>query len=214
MITIALADDHPVVQNGIPDMLQSCPHIHNGATYHDGPTLLAGLAFRLPDVLLLDMQVPGLNGEELVFLIRKKYPRLPILILAGFDNMLYVNNMLRNGASGYLLRNTDRDTLVMAIEEVYAGRGFLLPDMKERLELFRNRLSAKNSRRYVLTPREKDILELLARGLTSREIAEKLLLSQRTVESYRFNLSVKLEARNTPELLRKARDMELLEQGS
>lgn len=212
MITIAIADDHPMILNGIRDMLQECNHIRITATYLHGEALLAGLQQDVPDVLILDIQMPGLNGDELVFLIRKQYPALPILILTNFDNTLYVNNLINNGASGYLLKNTDRDTLIRAIAQVHEGKQFLLPEMKEKLEQFRNQLRIKTTARFALTPREKNILQLIAAGHTNKEIAEKLFLSLRTVENYRFNLSLKLEARNTADLLRKALELGLIQE--
>jgi len=210
-IRIAIADDHPMVINGLKDMLSNCSHILLTATYPDGEALLAGLKAAQPDVLLLDIQLPDRNGDELAPVILKMYPALRILTLTNFDNTLYVSNMLKSGVLGYLLKNTDQETLIEAIETVYRGDVFLKPAMKDKLEQFRQQIKRKTSSRFALTPREKDILRLIVDEYSNQEIAEKLFLSLRTVENYRLNLSLKLEVKNTAGLVRKAIELGLLQ---
>src|SRR5690606_14935525 len=117
-IKIAIADDHPMVIKGLQQMLVNYPKIIMIATYHDGAALLEGLEQQLPEVLLLDIQRHGQTGDELVPVILKKYPYLSILILTNFDSTLYAGSVLRHGALGYLLKTTDEDTLIDAIESV------------------------------------------------------------------------------------------------
>ncbi len=214
MIKIAVVDDHPVVMTGVKAMLDACEHISISATYNNGESLLEGLQQNLPDVLILDIQMPGLHGDELTVYLKKLYPSLPILVLTNFDNTIYVNNMLNNGASGYLLKNVDSITLIKAIESVHKGIIFLLPEMQEQLDNFRKKVKAKTPSKHIITPREKDILELIVKGFSNKEMAAKLFLSLRTVENYRFNLSLKLEARNTAELVSKAIELGLVEKGN
>ncbi len=211
-IRIAIADDHPMVINGIKDMLSNCRHIELTDTYEDGLQLLAGLKKELPDVLLLDIQMPGQRGDELASILMKQYKGLKVLALTNFDNMLYVNNMLNNGVLGYLLKNTDQQTLIDAIETVYKNQTFLKPAMKEQIEQFRQQISRKTSSKFALTPREKEILQLIVDEYSSQEIADKLFLSLRTIENYRLNLTLKLEVKNTAGLVRRVMELGLLQQ--
>ncbi|PZF74582.1 response regulator [Taibaiella soli] len=203
-IRINIADDHLMVINGIKDMLSHYKHIEIGRTYQNGTDLMNGLKESLPDVLLLDIQMPGQSGDELTPLIVRTYPSVRILAITNFDNTLYVNNMLQNGALGYLLKNTDEQTLVTAIETVYQNKQFLKPEMLEKLKEFRRQLKRQTSSKFSLTPREKQILQLIINECSSQEIAEQLNLSLRTIENYRLNLSLKLEVKNMAGLVRKA----------
>jgi len=207
MIKIAIVDDHPLVINGISGMLIPEEGITISATYLNGKTLFEGLKKEQPDVLLLDIQLPGMGGDEIAAEIKKTYPAINILVLTNFDNSLYVNSLLQNGALGYLLKNTDKDTLVSAIKAVAQGQTFIEEKMGEKAEAFKKQLNRKTASKYALTPREKDILKLITQGHSNRDIAKNLFLSTRTVENYRFNLSIKLEAKNTAELIRKAIDL-------
>ncbi len=180
-------------------------------SYTDGEALLKGLDEKLPDVLLLDIQLPGKSGGELAPLLVKKYPELKILALTNFDSSLHVQNMLRRGVLGYLLKTTDKVTLVQAIETVYSGGLFLQPYMKEKMEKAGLRIKREVSTKSNLTQREKEILQCIVNGDSSQEIAEKLFLSTRTVDNYRFNILLKMDAKNIAVLVRKALEMGLVE---
>ncbi len=209
MINIAIADDHQLVINGVKDMLSTYPEISIQSTYLDGEALLAGLKVQLPDVLLLDISMPGIGGEEVAAIISKQYPEVKILTLTNFDNTLYASNMLHNGALGYLLKNTDKETLIEAIETVYAGKEFISQELRDRITEFQKKLNRKTSSKHALTPRETNILRLLAKGYSNQQIAEELHLSKRTVENYRLNLSIKLEVKNTAGLVKYAIELGL-----
>ncbi len=211
MINVAIADDHPMVINGVKDMLSTYPAIHIQATYLNGTSLLDGLRQQQPDVLLLDIHMPDIRGEEITLRLSKDYPGIKILALTNFDNTLYASNMLQNGALGYLLKNTDKETLIDAIETVYAGKKYLSGDMENRITDFKKKINRKTSAKYSLTPRETEILKLLAKGYSNQQIAEELFLSKRTVENYRLNLSIKLEAKNTAGLVKYAIELGLNE---
>jgi len=204
MIRIAIADDHPLVINGIKDMLATAPGMVITATYLNGEALLTGLKQDQPDVLLLDIQMPGRGGDEIAARLKKEYPKIKILTLTNFDNTLYVNSMINNGVLGYLLKNTDQKTLVLAIKQVAAGEMFIDAKMQEKVTEFRKQIQRKSSSKYALTPREKDILKLVVKGASNHDIAQKLYLSTRTIENYRLNLCLKLEVKNTAGLIRKA----------
>jgi DNA-binding NarL/FixJ family response regulator len=209
MIRVVIADDHPAVLDGIRYMLLDHPHIEILATYLNGKELLEGMKTLRPDVLILDFQMPGQTGDELALIIQREYPETAMLAFTNFDNTLYVNSMLRNGVRGYLLKNTDKQTLITAIETVYNGGTFLLPGMEEQVAQYRGQIRRKMPSRIALTPREKDILRLIAQGQTNNEIARSLSLSQRTVENYRFNLCLKLQVNNVAGLIRKAFELGL-----
>ncbi len=203
-IRIAIADDHQVIVNGVQKIISNVKHITLTHTYLNGEELLAGLEKALPDVLLLDIQLPGKTGDKLVPLILKRYPELRILAFTNFDSIFYAKNMLSHGALGFLLKSTDPKTLVTAIETVYGYQEFLEPSIKRQIEekhLKANRVSAEYP---VLTPREKEVIQLVVDGYTSKEIAEQLHLGIDTIENYRFNLIIKLGVKNTAMLIKKA----------
>jgi len=204
MIKIAVADDHPLVINGLNDMLEAIPDLTICATYLNGKALLEGLKENQPDVLLLDIQMPGMSGDEIAAILKKEYPHIKTLTLTNFDNTLYVNNMLKNGVLGYLLKNTDQSTLIEAIHCVAKGEIYLDTKMKEKMEEFKKQTFRSTSSKQALTPREKEILKLVAKGLSNSEIAANLFLSLRTIENYRLNLYLKLEVKNTAGLIKKA----------
>lgn len=211
-IRIAIVDDHPLVLQGLKDMLGAAPHIALIASWLNAADMLEGLAHELPDVLLLDIQMPGQAGSDLLPVLTKKYPQLRVLMLTNFDNALYIDNAFRNGAAGYLLKNTDRPTLVEAIETVHSGRQYLKHELRERLEHLRAQIKRKTAANYLLTPREKAVLRLVVNGCSSQQIADELFLSIRTVENYRLNLSIKLEVKNAAGLVSKTLELGLLDE--
>jgi DNA-binding NarL/FixJ family response regulator len=203
-IRIAIADDHPMVIKGLENMLSTYPHIAIAGTYLNGVLLMEGLQHQTPDVLLLDIQLPGKNGDELAPLILKKYPTIRILTLTNFDSTLHASNMLRQGVHGYLLKNADETVLIQAIETVYRGETFLEESMKEKLHDLNIRITKAVSSKSTLTQREREILQLIVDGLTSQEIAKTLFLSQNTVENCRASIMLKMDAKNVAALIKKA----------
>ncbi len=185
-------------------MLLTYPEIHLTGSYLNGEELLKGMSAGQPDVLLLDIQMPGKTGEELTPLLLKKYPDLKILILTNLDSALYVSSMFRQGAKGYLLKNTDEKVLIEAIKKVYEGGEYLEQSLKEKLTQLEARIKRTASMKSNLTPREKEVLQLIVNGDTTAEIADKLFLSQHTVENYRISILVKLNVKNTAALVNTA----------
>jgi DNA-binding NarL/FixJ family response regulator len=200
MIRLAIADDHPMIVNGIKNMLQYYRHIEIMQTYGSGTELLQGLQTMQPDVLLLDIQLPDISGNELARLIVRDYPSVKILVVTSMDSTFHIKDMMKAGCRGYLLKTAGKDTLVEAITEVYAGGTYLEASLKEKL--LKEVLNKKNTTITTLTRREKEILNLIAKELTSPEIAALLSISQRTVENHRFSLMQKLQAKNTVSLIR------------
>lgn len=210
-IRIAIADDHPMIIGGLQNMLSAYPHIVLEGAYGTGAELLKGLQQQLPDVLLLDIQLPDKTGDELATTILKKYPEQKILTLTNFNSMLYVHNMLRIGVKGYILKTTDPETLIKAIEEVYKGEEFIDQAVKSKLGQYATKMKKEANLRPTLTLREKEILKLTVNGNTIQEISEKLFIGLRTVEYYRSNLLLKLEVKNMAALIKKALEMGLAE---
>ncbi len=203
-IRIAIADDHPMIIDGLQSILPRYPHIRLIGFYINGNQLLEGLVAAQPDVLLLDIQMPDKTGDELALLIPKKWPDIKILILTNFDSALYANNMFKRGVQGYLLKTAPKETLIRAIEEVYNGGTFLEDGLREKMRELsvkeRNSVFSRTS----LTPREREVLQLIVDGLTMTQIAEKTFLGQRTVVNYRTSIMLKLDVNNTASLVKKA----------
>jgi DNA-binding NarL/FixJ family response regulator len=203
-INISIADDHPMIIDGLQNILPYYPHIILQGSYKNGTTLLAGLEEHLPDVLLLDLQMPDISGDELTPVLLKKYPELKILVLTNFDSALYANNMFKRGAHGYLLKTAESTTLIEAIETVYRGDEFIESSMKEKIRQMTVRDKNASFSKSTLTPREIEILQLLVNGYTAPQIAEQCFLSLRTVVNYRTSIMLKLDVNNTATLVKKA----------
>ncbi len=210
-IHVAITDDHPLIINGLQNILRTCPGIECTQCYLSGKELLAGLEQQQPDVLLLDIQMPELTGEELAGIISKKYPRVKILALTNMDNVYFIKGMLQQGVLGYILKNTGEEKLVEAIRTVYRGEQFLEPELKERVLQYTLSTKKERARQPALSRREKDVLQLIAANHTSQEIADKLFLSKRTIDNYRLSLLLKLDVKNAPSLIKKAIDMGLID---
>jgi DNA-binding NarL/FixJ family response regulator len=202
-ITIGIADDHLLVIQGIRAML-------SGSNFQvlfsavNGKDLLEHLSENQPDVLLLDIQMPDMNGVDLCKAITKCYPEIKIIALTNMDESHYVKQMIRNGASGYLLKNVDQLTMINAIEEVMIGNQYLDSQIRQNI-MDEMLLGKKRSVQQVeLTKRELEILALIAKEFSNNEIAEKLFISLRTVQTHRLNISQKLNAKNLVTLVKEA----------
>lgn len=203
-IKVFIADDHPVVLEGIQKVLGDCAGIMVTGAFSNGHELLQGLKSKLPDVLLLDIQMPGKQGDELAQKISRDYPAISIIALTNLDQSFHVQNMFKNGAKGYLLKSAGRAKIIQAIEAVRNGEQYIDADMREQMVQEMIESNTRNKATPALTEREKEVLQLIVDELTSLEIAGKLFLSQRTVEHHRDNLLLKLDVKNTAGLVKKA----------
>lgn len=203
-IRLGVTDDHLLVINGIQAMLAGFEHIQIIFTENTGNALLERLKDSSIDVLLLDIQLPDYSGIDLCKLVKRENNNIQIIALTNFGETHYVKQMIRNGASGYLLKNTDQNTLIEAIETVYKGEQFL--DQQIKNALLEETLSGKKSNflEVPLTKRETEILALIAQELSNQEIADRLFISLRTVETHRLNLTQKLNTKNTAGLVKEA----------
>lgn len=203
-IKVSIADDHPIVIDGLTRILSKHPRMMLLATYKDGGELLDGLAKTTPDVLLLDLQMPVHTGDELLPKLRRQYPDMRIIVLTNYDSALYANNMFKRGASGYLLKTVDHDKLIAAIDQVYVMGAFVDDEMKERIRNMDIRQRNAGFSISSLTPREREIIQLIVDGYSTSQIAEKLFLGSGTVKNYRSSIILKLDADNTATLVKKA----------
>lgn len=203
-IRIAVIDDHEVVINGIRSMLAGLEDISIEFSTTSAQVLLDYLCGNEVDVLLLDIQMPGINGVELCKQVAKKHPQLKMIAFTSFDDSHYVRQMVRSGVAGYLLKNTDQQTMIRAIHTVMQGEEFLDEPVKKIL--LQESLTGQRRSIYEipLTRREKEILKLVAEGLSSQQISGQLYISLRTVETHRLNLSQKLGTKNTAALVKEA----------
>ena len=209
MINILIIDDHPLVTDGIRMMLKDVEYLSVMATAKTGKEAFAFLQENEPEIILLDISLPDIDGLQLCEKIRETNNYSKIIALTSANDSSIITEMLHRGATGYLLKNMERAELLEAIDKVMDGKIFLSKAANEKvLEQFISVKNAVNS--PVLTRREKEILHLLEDGHTGPQIAEKLFLSHFTVETHRKNLMQKLNVNSTQHLLKTAREKKLL----
>jgi len=204
-ILVSIVDDHPLATSGIKSMLDGYTNIEVRGIYHSSAALMDGLHTFTPDVLLLDILMPGQSGKELAPRIKQSFPSIQIVALTSLDAPAMVSSMMRRGCSGYLLKDTDLRNLIDAIETTHAGKEFIDPSLKEKI--LANVLHPHQEKTTVvpeITQRELQILKLLAEENTTREISEQLFISFRTVENHRYSLLQKLDVKNTVGLVKVA----------
>lgn len=200
MINVAMIDDQVIILNGLQKILADAEQLVITGVYNNGDELLHGFETALPDVLLLDIHMPGKSGIELAGIISKKYPTVKMIALTNVDVLAQMKQMLQKGCVGYLLKDVSPEVLVKAIETVSGGEQYLQEEFKIQLL---NSLSGINNKQLI-TRREKEILKLITEEHTNNEIAGKLFLSLRTVENHRNNLLQKLNVKNTAGLVKMA----------
>jgi DNA-binding NarL/FixJ family response regulator len=210
-IKLAIVDDHVLIVQGLKHLLQQHPDVIIANTYTTGQALLEGLMQQQPDVLLMDIQLPDKSGNELVRILNKQYPQIRIIALTSMDTIFHIKDMMQHGCLGYVTKQAGQDVLIEAIRKVYQGEEFLEESIKARWIQSMIKSDKENSKTIPLSRREKEILKLIASEHTNHEIADKLFLSQRTVESHRYSLLQKLNVKNTAGLVRMAVQMGLIE---
>ncbi len=205
-ITIVLADDHHIVRQGLRALLEMEPGFQLIGEAGDGPRTIQLVKDLRPDILVLDLVMPGLNGLEVTRQVRQYSPQTRVVILSMHVNEAYVLEALRNGASGYVLKDNSADDLVRAIREVIQGHRYLSPPISTRtIEIYLQKAEDAPLDAYeTLTNREREVLHLAAEGYTNNEIAARLCISPRTVETHRAHMMHKLNLRNQTDLIRYA----------
>ncbi|SAK69157.1 two component LuxR family transcriptional regulator [Caballeronia hypogeia] len=197
---IILVDDHPLVRDGLRARLDSVPHLRvTGEAGNANEALaLAASETAPPDLALMDVGMAGMSGIELAARFHEQFPGIRVLMLSMHDNIEYVKQAMRAGASGYVLKDSPAAEIIQAIDAVLAGKTFFSAGLASRL--FQAQSMQTPLER--LTPRELDILDALAEGLSSKQIAQQHGLSVRTVETHRLNLKRKLDIDGQAELIK------------
>lgn len=206
MIRTFLIDDHPMVLAGIKALLSDSTLVEIIGVANDGNTALDAIKNTEVEVVLTDVNLGDLNGIELCGMLKKIKPGLKILGLSTFKERSYITRMLEAGASGYLLKNANKEELEEGIITAWRGRVYLSAEVTEVM----TSPAAKNTPTPLLTSREKEVLTLIAEGMTNQEIAGQLFVSPLTVDSHRKNLLAKFEVKNTAAMVKMALEYKLL----
>lgn len=206
MVTIVVADDHAVVRLGVCALLNSQADFRVVAELGDAFSVVPEVERLHPDVLVLDLMMPGVSGLEVIRQVAKRVPATRVVVLSMLAEDAYVFEALRNGARGYVLKGTKASELTDAIRTVLAGGRFLSPPLSERaVDLYSTKSrSAELDAFETLTTREREVFQLVAEGRTSPEIAQLMFISPRTVETHRANVFRKLGLRTHSDLVRYA----------
>jgi len=205
-VRILLVDDHPLVRQGLQTLLQAEAEFAVVGEASSGIAALSLIEYYKPDVLVVDLMMPGVTGLEVVQQTRQISPQTRVIVLSMHSNEGYVLQALKCGAMGYVLKEASPCDLILAVHEVIAGRRFLSAPLSERaIEVYTQRgLEAGEDPYQTLTKREREVLQLAAQGLTNNGIAAALSISPRTVEIHRANMIHKLGFRHQADLVRYA----------
>lgn len=199
-----------MVIQGIQSMLNGNEAIKVVGTYNNAKETLEHIEKDSPDILLLDINLPDINGIELCKQLKLIIKDLKIIAISNFDDLSFVKRMLKSGANGYLLKNTDPVELIKAFKTVLSGDLYLQENIQKKLLDFQGKKVSKNSLMTKLTRREHDILIAISEELTTQEISEKLFISPKTVETHRMNIMNKLGAKNSVGIIKIAMENDLL----
>jgi DNA-binding NarL/FixJ family response regulator len=212
-IRILLADDHTILRNGIQALLSDEEDMEVVAEAEDGRTSVSQACQFEPDIAVVDIAMPLLNGLETTRKINKQCPHVKVLILSMHDNEEYIRQVLQAGAMGYILKDATAKELIQAIRLVYNGESVLSPAV--------TRLVIEDYLRWggirpignedILSPREREVLQLIAEGYTNKQIAEILTISIKTVQAHRLNLMQKLDLHDRGELIKYAIQKKIIE---
>lgn len=195
-IDIALVDDHQLFRNGLKFILDNTDDISVAFEASNGREFLNYLDNIKPDLVLMDINMPEMDGVEATKRALEKYPDLNILVLSMFGEVDYYNTMIDLGVKGFILKDIDNNELLEAIRKVHKGGNFFSQELL--LQLIKNK---PGEEKILLTNREKEVLELICKGYSNQEISEKLFISQRTVERHRSSLLTKTNSKNSISLV-------------
>jgi DNA-binding NarL/FixJ family response regulator len=212
-----IVEDHHLLRQGLASLIGALPDFEVVGEARDGREAVRQAIALQPDVVLMDLSMPGMNGFEATDQIRRRQPNVRVLALTAYKNDEYVREALRAGAEGYVLKDASYDELVAALRSVASGRRYISPEVSGQLvdKLLHRGLAPPPATPWdKLTPRERSIMKLVAEGRTNREAAEFLHVSPKTVEKHRASLMRKLGLRNAAELTLAALEHGLIERPS
>jgi DNA-binding NarL/FixJ family response regulator len=201
VIRVAIADDHAIVRDGLKSLLSAQPDVEVVSEGSDGREALEALERHRPDVLLLDLSMQGLNGVEVLRRARERSPRTRVLVLSMHASAEYVRPAVRAGAAGYLVKGAGIANLLEALRAVAAGDAYFGPEAKRVLE---SGAPPADDSLDLLSPREREVLQLVAEGMSNKEIAAALGISPKTADTHRCNLMQKLDLHDARALTRYA----------
>ncbi|MCB0609883.1 MAG: response regulator transcription factor [Lewinella sp.] len=197
-IKVFIIDDHPMVIEGIRGLLNGEPGIQVTGSATDAFAAMEFLKAQTADVVLLDINLPEVSGLDLCPELKANFPDMKILGLSTFKERSFISRMISQGASGYVLKSVSQEELVEAVRQAYRGKMYLSMEVAQIMV----QPEPTSAPVPMLTSREKEILALIAEGLTNNQIAERLFISPLTVDSHRKNLLAKLEVKNTAAMIR------------
>ena len=202
-IRVVLADDHAVVRKGIREFREEAPDIHVVGEAADGEAVKELIHRQHPNVVILDLRMPKATGIEVTRWIRRFFPEMGVLILSAYDDDPYIVAALEAGANGYVLKTATPEELIAAVRAVYRGQSALDTAIAQKLL---RRLTGRAAPAAIepLTPREREVLQLVAQGLTNRAIGRRLGISDRTVQGHLANIYEKLQVNSRTEAVTKA----------
>jgi DNA-binding NarL/FixJ family response regulator len=212
LVRVLLVDDQKLMREGLRILLELEPNLEVAGEAADGQAAIESYSALQPDVVLMDIRMPGMDGAEATWRLRERWPQARVIILTTFDDDEYVFEGLRAGALGYLLKDVSGQELAEAVRTVAAGGALVEPSVARKVLAEFSRLapparSAGEGLPEPLTQREREVLQLLARGLRNREIAERLTLAEGTVKNHVTNILQKLGVRDRTQAAVRARDL-------
>ncbi|MGH7973376.1 MAG: response regulator transcription factor [Limisphaerales bacterium] len=203
---VLIVDDHPLTRRGMAQLIGQQDDLAVCGEAGDAAQALSAVNSLMPDLVLVDMTLPGKHGLELIKDLRVLHPQIPVLVVSMHDESLYAERALRAGARGYLMKNEGGDKLIEAVRQVLAGKVFVSPSMSAKiLDSFsgRNRRGGRYDLSF-LTDREFEVFQFIGQGLTTSEIGRELHMSGKTVETHRLHIRDKLGLKTGPEMLKYA----------
>jgi DNA-binding NarL/FixJ family response regulator len=201
--SVLVVDDHPIIRHGVCQTLGLEPDLQVVAEASSATEALDALRTFSADLAVIDVSLNGTNGIELIKQIRNEHPRLPILVLSMHDESLYALRAVRAGAGGYIMKREAPDLLLTAVRKVLGGEVYLSPALERRARPAEEPAAAANPI-DALSDRELEVLDLVGQGHHTRDIAQRLDLSSKTIETHRLNMKDKLGLKTAPELIRYA----------
>lgn len=207
-IKLIIADDHELFRNGLAELLRKHDDIKIVKSVADGVEFmeLINSPFEA-DIVLLDITMPNMDGFQVLKELKNLNSNIKPIVISMHNDGNYIAKCAKMGAYGYLLKNTDEAELILAIRSVSNGKKYFSAEISEKMINF---MSTQSISENVLSNKETEVLGLISKGLTTKEIAEKLFVSSRTIETHRANILKKLEVKNTAELIKKAAKMNLI----